>query len=423
MFEVRSNPYLTTFEGLGPPAYAQPESGGEGRSGRTRCTRRLGSAHPVRGAASGVGSRGSRTPSSTVASARTDSSNTLRPTPERVSEPMDKGWAPAPARMEDAGHLFWPMLTFGPPSLRGSPVVSNLSAVSRNLCPNAHFHSLVTAQGRPDLIRSAQRWNAGGPPRKSLPAAGMEPSPSRPCGGSWFGCHGVLLLQDAFVGGWSRDPAMHASVARSSRPTRYRLGLSRISTGVPDPVECSALKPKIRAALAGAPHRPWWVHRPHEEVVSHDRVGSREALRETPQRAADSLMVEEEARREYVSAIERHCEDSIHWSGQSGKKRLAGFERITSLRPASPTRLPLSMPRPLTSSCLPASATAIERGVSHGSPRGRRTGPLHRDLGILRPPHSRVAVALRRPSDPHQHCFTSPVPGGSPVGRRGCSGA
>ncbi|MGB6500082.1 MAG: hypothetical protein WBG19_01580 [Thermoplasmata archaeon] len=91
--------------------------------------------------------------------------------------------------------------------------------------------------------------------------------------------------------------------------------------------DAATLMTRIERALDGTPNRPWCVHRLYEEVLASEAPGNREQMLDTTQRAADALVSEGRAVREFVSAvgIGVHCEDSLYWSPRSSKQRLADF--------------------------------------------------------------------------------------------------
>ena len=93
------------------------------------------------------------------------------------------------------------------------------------------------------------------------------------------------------------------------------------SVSVPD------LKERIEATLDESPDRPWCVHRLYEILVAATRPGGREDMLLLTQKAADDLVFDGRAHREFVSAvgIGVHCEDSLYWSLHSEKQTLADF--------------------------------------------------------------------------------------------------
>jgi len=87
------------------------------------------------------------------------------------------------------------------------------------------------------------------------------------------------------------------------------------------------LKVRIETALEETPYRPWCVHRLYEAIVAPGGPDAREDMLELTQRAAEELVREGLAQREFVSAIGIgvHCEDSLYWSRESEKRTLADF--------------------------------------------------------------------------------------------------
>jgi len=87
------------------------------------------------------------------------------------------------------------------------------------------------------------------------------------------------------------------------------------------------LKERIKTTLEEYPDRPWCVHRLYEEIVPRGSPRGRDELLEVTRHAADDLVTEGSARREFVSAtaIGIQCEDALYWSRQSGKTVLAEF--------------------------------------------------------------------------------------------------
>ncbi|MGA8543278.1 MAG: hypothetical protein WB947_07075 [Thermoplasmata archaeon] len=88
-----------------------------------------------------------------------------------------------------------------------------------------------------------------------------------------------------------------------------------------------ALKDRIEAVLDQTPERPWCVHRLYEELVASGSSNSRDVLLEVTRKAAEALVSEGRARREFVSAfaIGVQCEDSLYWSSESEKRNLSEF--------------------------------------------------------------------------------------------------
>jgi hypothetical protein len=89
----------------------------------------------------------------------------------------------------------------------------------------------------------------------------------------------------------------------------------------------AGLKERIEAALDRTPDRPWCVHRLYEELVAGPAAGGRDDMLVVTRNAAEELVVEGRAKREFVSAIGIgvHCEDSLYWSRNSTKGALADF--------------------------------------------------------------------------------------------------
>jgi hypothetical protein len=87
------------------------------------------------------------------------------------------------------------------------------------------------------------------------------------------------------------------------------------------------LKEQIEDKLQVTPERPWCVHRLYEELLATQAPGGREDMLALTQKAADDLVMQGRAHREYVSAvgIGVHCEDSLYWSAGSSKKNLVDF--------------------------------------------------------------------------------------------------
>jgi hypothetical protein len=87
------------------------------------------------------------------------------------------------------------------------------------------------------------------------------------------------------------------------------------------------LKERIETVLEKTPNRPWCVHRLYEELVATGSPSARDDGLRVTQLAAEDLVVEGRARREFVSAvgIGVHCEDSLYWSLESKHRTLADF--------------------------------------------------------------------------------------------------
>ena len=96
---------------------------------------------------------------------------------------------------------------------------------------------------------------------------------------------------------------------------------------VPGPIDPAELREEIRRVLHEPPLRPWCVHRLYETLVARRQHGDRDDLLLVPEKAADQLFHEGAALREYVSAapIGVHCQDSLYWAVDAGKRRLAEF--------------------------------------------------------------------------------------------------
>jgi hypothetical protein len=93
------------------------------------------------------------------------------------------------------------------------------------------------------------------------------------------------------------------------------------------PAAAPDLKDRIERTLEETPYRPWCVHRLYEELIVTGAPDAREHMLEVTQRAAEELVAEGRAQREFVSAIGIgvHCEDSLYWCRESEKLRLADF--------------------------------------------------------------------------------------------------
>lgn len=88
-----------------------------------------------------------------------------------------------------------------------------------------------------------------------------------------------------------------------------------------------ALRHRIAETLEREPARPWCVHGLYEALLASGSDLHRDELLLKTQTAADDLVGEGRARREFVSAIGIgvHCEDSVYWTPRTGKENLADF--------------------------------------------------------------------------------------------------
>ncbi len=84
---------------------------------------------------------------------------------------------------------------------------------------------------------------------------------------------------------------------------------------------------QIDSALKADVERPWCVHRIYEELFQTPDATSRDDLLVATQRAAEELVVAGSARKESISAfsIGVHCEDTLYWSVETDKRKLADF--------------------------------------------------------------------------------------------------
>jgi hypothetical protein len=84
---------------------------------------------------------------------------------------------------------------------------------------------------------------------------------------------------------------------------------------------------RITAVLEENPERPMCIHRLYEEVVANLMPGERDSMLGVTERAADEVVAQGFARKEFVSAISIgvHCEDCMYWSVQSKRQRLEEF--------------------------------------------------------------------------------------------------
>jgi hypothetical protein len=87
------------------------------------------------------------------------------------------------------------------------------------------------------------------------------------------------------------------------------------------------LKSRIEEVLDRDPDRPWCVHRLYEELIATWSAAPRDDMLEVTRKAAEDLVQEGRAQREFVSAIGIgvHCEDSVYWAEASAKHRLSDF--------------------------------------------------------------------------------------------------
>jgi hypothetical protein len=92
-------------------------------------------------------------------------------------------------------------------------------------------------------------------------------------------------------------------------------------------VQIPELKDRIATVLGGTPYRPWCVHRLYEDLLASEGPHVRDDMLRLTQQAADDLVSEGRAQREFVSAIGIgvHCEDSLYWSRDSTNRTLAEF--------------------------------------------------------------------------------------------------
>jgi len=79
--------------------------------------------------------------------------------------------------------------------------------------------------------------------------------------------------------------------------------------------------------LEEEPVRPWCVHRLYEELVAPASARPRDDMLAVTRDAAEELVREGRAQREFVSAtaIGVQCEDSLYWSFDSDRHHLAEF--------------------------------------------------------------------------------------------------
>ncbi len=93
------------------------------------------------------------------------------------------------------------------------------------------------------------------------------------------------------------------------------------------PPQISRLAVRIESALKEDLNRPWCVHRMYEELFSTPDPTSRDDQLVVTQRAAEELVARGQAHREAIAAdsIGVHCEDTLYWSVETNKLRLADF--------------------------------------------------------------------------------------------------
>ena len=89
----------------------------------------------------------------------------------------------------------------------------------------------------------------------------------------------------------------------------------------------SELRDRIAETLEQDPDRPWCVHGLYEALLASGNEPRRDTLLLETQRAAEALVGEGRARREFVSAIGIgvHCEDSVYWTPRAAKATLSEF--------------------------------------------------------------------------------------------------
>ncbi|MGA8303698.1 MAG: hypothetical protein WA691_04315 [Thermoplasmata archaeon] len=92
-------------------------------------------------------------------------------------------------------------------------------------------------------------------------------------------------------------------------------------------VQIPDLKDRIASALAETPFRPWCIHRLYEELLASEGPHVRDDMLHLTEQAANDLVAEGRAQREFVSAIGIgvHCEDSLYWSREATMRTLADF--------------------------------------------------------------------------------------------------
>ncbi|HKV90414.1 MAG TPA: hypothetical protein VJQ43_04350 [Thermoplasmata archaeon] len=89
----------------------------------------------------------------------------------------------------------------------------------------------------------------------------------------------------------------------------------------------ASLQDRIEAAVNDEPYRPWCVHRLHEELADAIPLADREHMFLMTQLAADQLAAMGRIQREEVNAVTIgvHCQDTLYWSPQAGKRRVEEF--------------------------------------------------------------------------------------------------
>jgi hypothetical protein len=87
------------------------------------------------------------------------------------------------------------------------------------------------------------------------------------------------------------------------------------------------LSDRIAETLEQDADRPWCVHGLYEALLASPNDHRRDELLVETQQAAEALVAEGRARREFVSAIGIgvHCEDAVYWTPGAGKTILADF--------------------------------------------------------------------------------------------------
>ena len=89
----------------------------------------------------------------------------------------------------------------------------------------------------------------------------------------------------------------------------------------------AGLSEQIAETLERDPDRPWCVHGLYEALLATGGDLHRDELLAKTQEAAEELVGEGRAKREFVSAIGIgvHCEDSVYWTPRAGRGCLAEF--------------------------------------------------------------------------------------------------